>query len=236
MSFYLLLGVIILFGSMQSIFGIGLLIFGTPLLLIFGYDFVEVLWILLPTSCSLSLFQITENYKLIEAKKEVFFLTLPMLILSLLIILNFEFFNIKKIVGVFLILTTFIRFFNLSKKWSEIIMLKGKNLMYLLIGFIHGLSNLGGGPLAVLETSIHKDSKAISSNIAFVYLILATSQIIILLIYKSEMFIPYYLIFIPIVILNHMILRKIIYKHIISSNFNIFINIFIFVFGFICLL
>ena len=88
-EFYLLLVVIILFSSIQSILGIGLLLFGTPLLLIIGYSYVELLWILLPSSCSLSLYQIFENHRLIKSKKEIFYYTIPALILSLIIVLNF---------------------------------------------------------------------------------------------------------------------------------------------------
>ena len=41
----------------QSIFGIGLLLFGTPTFLLLGYNFLEVLNLLLPTSVTISLMQ-----------------------------------------------------------------------------------------------------------------------------------------------------------------------------------
>ena len=123
---------------------------------------------------------------------------------------------------------------NLSDKWAEPLITKGKNLFYLLIGFVHGLSNLGGAPLAVLASSIYKDNKRISSNIAFVYFVLAISQLIVLYTYKSELFVPSYLIFIPVVILNHLVLRKILFPHIDNSKFKIFINLVILTFGVIC--
>jgi len=49
--------VIVVFSFIQSIFGIGLLLFGTPTLLLFGYSYSETLWILLPCSIVISLIQ-----------------------------------------------------------------------------------------------------------------------------------------------------------------------------------
>jgi len=43
--------------AFQSIFGIGLLIFGTPIFLLIDYNFVETLNILLPVSITISLLQ-----------------------------------------------------------------------------------------------------------------------------------------------------------------------------------
>ena len=38
--------VIFLFSGVQSIFGVGLLLFGTPTLLLLGYPYADTLWIL----------------------------------------------------------------------------------------------------------------------------------------------------------------------------------------------
>tara|TARA_B100001758_G_scaffold59478_1_gene49278 strand:- start:123 stop:842 length:720 start_codon:yes stop_codon:yes gene_type:complete len=236
MSFYILLSIVILFGSMQSILGIGLLLFGTPVLLILDFNYIEVLWILLPTSCSLSLYQIFENYKLVQFRKEVFMYTLPTLILSLLILLSFDyFFDVKKIVGVFLILIAILRLSHFSKIWVETVILKSKNFIYFLIGLMHGFSNLGGAPLTILISSLYQDDKKISTNIAFVYFILALSQLIILYTNESDFFDLTYLVFIPIVILNHILLNKFFSIKFNNSSFKIILNMAIFLFGFACL-
>ena len=41
----------------QSIFGVGLLLFGTPSLLLLGYDFANTINILMPVSISISAIQ-----------------------------------------------------------------------------------------------------------------------------------------------------------------------------------
>ena len=57
MSFDILITVSIT-SIIQSIFGTGVLLFGTPLLLIFGYDFKYVLILLLPISLLINIFQL----------------------------------------------------------------------------------------------------------------------------------------------------------------------------------
>ena len=66
---YYLVTIIAIFSVVQSIFGVGLLLFGTPTLLLLGYSYSETLWLLLPCSVTISLIQVVNDYKLIEAKK-----------------------------------------------------------------------------------------------------------------------------------------------------------------------
>ena len=67
MEINIILGTLIFILSVfQSIFGIGLLVLGTPLLLISGFSFIESLFLLLPCSIivsSLTFFLINKKYK-----------------------------------------------------------------------------------------------------------------------------------------------------------------------------
>ena len=60
-----IIAVIVVTATIQSIFGIGILLFGTPLLLLGGYDFVNALTVLLPISLLINLFQIVQGKALI---------------------------------------------------------------------------------------------------------------------------------------------------------------------------
>ena len=53
--------IVLIFSIVQSIFGVGLLLFGTPTLLLLGVGYEQVLWILLPSSITISLYQVFEN-------------------------------------------------------------------------------------------------------------------------------------------------------------------------------
>jgi hypothetical protein len=229
------LAVVFIFSTVQSVFGLGLLLFGTPSLLILGYGFSETLWMLLPSSCSLSLLQIIENRKIIESKKQVYYLTVPALVASLIFIIQLDYlFNIKKIVGVFLLLTALLRMSEKAGQWLKKLVDNSKALIYLLIGFIHGVSNLGGAPLSVLASTAYDKSTIIRSNIAFVYFILALSQIFVLTLFEREIFSFLYLKFIPVVIINYLLTSKILLSYIDDAKFKGLINILILIFGVTC--
>ena len=110
----------------QSIFGIGLLVFGTPTLMILGYQYSDILSVLLPISCSISLIQIINARKhdvktftiefikfslpgiIIFLPIVILFITnfylnfliaIIMIVLSLISILKFETNHFKKIIS-----------------------------------------------------------------------------------------------------------------------------------------
>ena len=49
---------VVITAAIQSVFGVGVLLFGTPILLLLGYDFITTLTVLLPVSVSINLIQI----------------------------------------------------------------------------------------------------------------------------------------------------------------------------------
>ncbi len=63
----------------QSLFGAGVLLSGTPLLLLSGYEFVDVLFVLLPISPAINLLQIVQHHAHIDFAfyRKVLLLTLP---------------------------------------------------------------------------------------------------------------------------------------------------------------
>lgn len=66
----------------QSIFGVGVLLFGTPLLLLVGYGFIEAIIILLPISVTINLFQIAKDYKSVDLEfyKNILVFTIPFVV------------------------------------------------------------------------------------------------------------------------------------------------------------
>lgn len=137
----------------QSLFGVGILLFGTPILLLLGYDFSFVLSVLLPISISVNLLQIIKHYQYIDIKivKNTLCYSIPFIILFLAIITNIHI-NISLVVGLFLLLVAAKNFFPaIDKKLSSLIQYERSFLA--ITGIIHGISNLGGSLLTAL---IHK--------------------------------------------------------------------------------
>ena len=236
MEYYQLAAIIFFFSAIQSVLGVGLLLFGTPTLLLLGFSYSEVLWVLLPCSCSMSVIQILQGLTLIKSKKNVYFLTIPALIIGLLLVIKLDYLiDIKKLVGVVLILAAALRITNSSYVYDILATEKFKRISYLLIGFVHGLSNLGGAPLTVVASASFKDKDSIRANIAFVYFALAVSQLVVLSAYQREVFDVTNLIFIPFVVINHFLLQKFLISSVNDRNFNIFVSLIVLTFGLLCL-
>lgn len=172
-------GVILIFSFVQSIFGIGLLVFGTPSLLIAGFSFSDSLAILLPCSIVISFLQIRAGAK-VEIdfiKKLVAYCLFPM-VLTLSFVLYFEFqasLNLF-VAGILLFFVTLKFSHYLEGRAKELIAANQKTWLFVM-GIVHGASNLGGGLLTILASSIHSDKDAARKLIAVCYLIFATTQL-----------------------------------------------------------
>ncbi|MDB4822461.1 TSUP family transporter [Candidatus Pseudothioglobus singularis] len=184
--------IIALIAVVQSIIGVGVLIFGTPLLLILGYEYMEVITILAPISLSLSLItwfkyriavELDRNYLLfpITIFCGLFFSTyLSQFILNILIGL------VLIILGVYGII---VNSKNKQPKRNYAISQIYKTFLTQTVALIHGFSNQGGSLLVVIASIIHDEKFARRANIAFVYGYMAIVQILSILIIDSSLFI-----------------------------------------------
>ena len=150
--------IIALFILFQSVFGIGLLVFGTPTYLLLGYSFAETLSILVPVSITISFYQIyfaRENIN--NFKIDYFKYCIPSLIIFLFItLLFFKNENIKILISLIMIFLAIINLFG-AKKIQQHFKRFFKNyykLFYIFIGIIHGMTNLGGGFLSLMSSYI----------------------------------------------------------------------------------
>ena len=206
MDFYLIeILIVILLSIFQSVFGIGLLLYGTPLFLLLGNDFFYSLNILLPISMTISFLQI-RNRKVsfkTDFLKLFNFITLPILILTLIILIfNYKNINIVFIVAFVIIFFSIINIF-FKKKFS--IFFKNnmvKKLVFVSIGLIHGLTNLGGSLLAIASTQMNKSKEVTRYCVAYGYLIMGFIQLIVIFLFSDNQFVfsRLYMIIIPILI------------------------------------
>ena len=176
--------VIIILIVIQSVFGIGLLLFGTPTFLILGYDFANTINILMPVSIAISGLQFFKS-KVSDKNflKEYNLFCLPFLIIFLFIALKFKyFFDFKLLVALLLILSS-ILILNKNKFSSfKETFFKFKNMVLIGIGSVHGLTNMGGSFLAIYSTLIAKNKKELARYyICYGYLIMGILQYIIVL-------------------------------------------------------
>ena len=163
---------------LQSIFGTGILLFGTPILLMLGKDFQTTLTILLPASIFINFLQIRNNLKSIDIAfyKNLILFCLPMVFLALYLSFSVHL-NTNFVIGIFLIvisLKSSVKPISMIINW----MLSFERLYLTMMGILHGLTNLGGSLLSgiVLSKELTKDSKR--ATIAASYCFMAFIQIV----------------------------------------------------------
>ena len=229
--------IIAVFSIVQSIFGVGLLLFGTPTLLLLEYSYSETLWLLLPCSVTISLIQVVNDYKLIEAKKRAVYLVIPTLVLGLaFVIIYANGINMTRIVGVLLLLIGVIRF---SSKLQALLVSMVKEhiqIYYIIIGVVHGISNMGGGPLSILMSTIYSKKEIIRANIAFIYLILAISQIVVLSIISNASLRSEVMWLIPISLVSYVFTSKFISSKVNNNKFAFILNVMVLVYGILAII
>jgi uncharacterized protein len=185
-----IIGLFILF---QSVFGIGLLVFGTPTYLLLGHSFVESLSILVPVSIMISFYQTyyaKENIS--DFKIDYLKFCIPLLIIFLFItILFFKNENIKILISLIMIFLASVNLFNTKKiqNYFKKFFKDYYKFFYILIGIIHGMTNLGGGFLSLMSSYIFFGNKnKIRKSIAYGYLIMGIFQCAVLILSKNFIF------------------------------------------------
>ena len=168
-----------IFAAVQSIFGVGLLLFGTPTLLLLGLPFELVLVYLLPRSIVVSALQVATSggLTLEPIRRRFLIFTAPAVLVATGAALLFGSpHQIRAVVGAVLLLTAALR---LSPYQAALAGFVRRHLRPLLVtlGLVHGLSNLGGGILTVIVGSSYSDKTSIRRHIAFAYGMMASIQL-----------------------------------------------------------
>ena len=229
---YYLLIIIAVFSVIQSIFGVGVLLFGTPTLLLLEYSYSETLWLLLPCSVTISLIQVVNSYKLIEAKKRAVYLIIPTLVIGLTLVVTYaNGINITRIVGVLLLVIGVIRFSSKLQALLASMVKKNIQMYYAIIGIVHGISNMGGGPLSILMSTIYSKKEIIRANVAFIYLILAIFQLVVLSIISNTSVKSEVMWLIPISLVSYIFTSKFISSKVNDKKYAFILNVMVLTYG-----
>lgn len=225
--------IITLLSFFQSIFGVGLLLYGTPIFLILGNDFLYSLSILLPVSMVISLLQLPYNNSIFRIKfvKLFSFITLPFLIITLLVLIKFY-----KNIDIKLLVSFVIIFFSLnnlifSKFMSKFFLnIKNQYIVFSFIGIIHGLTNLGGSLLAITSSQINSEKNIARVCIAYGYFAMGLLQLILIFFFTNTNFQINKLFYILIPILIFKVSQKF-YVNLTDLRFSMVLNIITLTFG-----
>ena len=196
---------VIILVMIQSVAGVGVLVLGTPTLLLLDISLIETMNYLLPISIITSF----ANLVIMKFKINVFnydkdrfilffIICIPFVFIGLIILkFTHEFIKFDYLVSIIIILTLIFkkRVSLISKNLS----LKLNKIILMIIGIVHGLSNSGGTLLSIFLISLNKSKKESRSEITLFYFFLALIQFILFYfifgltenIYKYHMIILY---------------------------------------------
>lgn len=228
---YLIVITVLITAFIQSIFGVGVLLFGTPILLLLNYSFIDSLFILLPISAVINFLQVSKNIHDVDYSiyKNIIIFTVPPIIACLFLVAHIKL-EINIIIGLFLILIAIKENSLIIKSLFEKF-LKFHRVFYLFMGIIHGLTNLGGALLTakIFFTKLNKNQKR--STIAISYMTFALFQIITILIIDFT-YNLIYLFYVFVGLLTYIMVNKIVFQKISNEKYNKFFSLFLIVSGF----
>jgi hypothetical protein len=167
----------------QSLFGVGLLLFGTPVLLLLGVPFELVLAYLLPCSITVSALQVfTSGGLTLEPVRRRFLgYAVPAVLVATAVAIGFGSpHQLRTAVGIALVLTALLRLGPTQRALTGFVRAHTRPLMVVL-GVVHGLSNLGGGILTVIAGANATEKTEIRRHIAFAYGAMASVQLAVVL-------------------------------------------------------
>ena len=180
-NFILIVGL----AAIQSIVGVGVLVVGTPTLLLLNLSMIEIMNFLLPISILTSLLNIiiikkqNNFFYNFDRLKNFFKLCIPSVFIGLIILKYLDkLINFDYVVSFIIILTLLFRE-NISKIFKKISKRINK-IILVIIGIIHGMTNSGGSLLSIMMMNLNKSKKNSRSEITLFYFILALLQFFLL--------------------------------------------------------
>ncbi|MHA1567405.1 MAG: hypothetical protein ACTSX7_19005 [Alphaproteobacteria bacterium] len=181
-EYLIIVAVVAVLSVVQAYFGMGVLIFGTPSLLLLGYDFITTLGFLLPASFAISLLQVlTAGADRVPVSRYLYLLCLPGIVAGLWFTASSPLGSWTKIlIGGTLLLSALVRFWPPSREMLGAMLERHLPSYHLAMGTIHGLTNLGGAFLAILASGTNTQKEAIRYTVAHYYLAFSLIQMTLL--------------------------------------------------------
>lgn len=226
--------VIAIFSIVQSLFGVGLLVFGTPTFLLLGFGYGEAVGYLLPSSLLLSILQSSNFKDRIKIGRGIILYAVPFVFFGMMLSVEFgQHSYVTVMVGIIMLLLALIRTINICKIFSTI---KRFDRAFLVItGVVHGISNQGGALLTILMSSIYSDKEKVRTNIAFAYLLFGLSQLALLLWIKAEVFSWTSIVYSMVTVISYKLVGESLFRSVNIRMFNLIFTSFMFIYGLLLL-
>jgi uncharacterized membrane protein YfcA len=235
---YLYAAIVALLAVVQSIFGMGILVFGTPTLLLLGVDFASVLGWLLPSSMTISLIQVGSGaHQTVNAREKVNMAvcgTAIVIALTTLLQLNLKA-RIDWLIGLMLLAAAAMRYWPALQSRLAGLLARQERAYIVLMGIVHGLTNMGGALLALYAANAHTDKQLIRATVARYYLMFGTIQLSTLALFKPHALSWHGLLIAPCAALVYLLVGNVLFKRASSAVFERSVTAFIAAYGVVTL-
>ena len=217
----------------QSIFGVGVLLFGTPLLLLLGYGFVDALGVLLPVSVAISALQMLRHYEDVDTGfyKNVLVYSIPLVVLFLMVVTTVKI-NISLVIGPLLIFVALKNFSTVIDRALQSVV-KYERIYLMAMGLVHGVSNLGGSMLTVIIYSKQYPKNKTRVTAAASYATVASCQLATLLLIGSDFTVSFAdkISFIQVAVVMFLLTEEMLYNGIDNEKYSKIFAMFLFASG-----
>jgi len=166
--------ILVLLSVVQSIIGVGVLLFGTPVFLMLGYDFFEVLILLLPISITVSVSTVLHAGVRGVTPAGIILLTFTIAI-GTWFALERSIDILTLLVGLSLVFSSLLHFARSDALTNSFA--KDEKVAMPVIGIIHGFTNQGGALLLWWSGVKTSDKNEARSLVAFSYGLMASIQL-----------------------------------------------------------
>lgn len=225
--------VIAAFACVQSVFGMGVLVFGTPTLLLLGFGFVETLGFLLPSSLAISVMQLLHHTGTRPPiSPNLYVICLPAIVVTLWLFVEAGGTDYARVaVGGALVATAVVRTVPALRIPLENLVLRRSTIYHLLMGILHGATNLGGSMLAVLAATLHEDKRNLRLTVARYYLAFGAIQCMTIVLHGDSSAVLSGVRLIPIAIAAYLLFGIAVFKRLTDVAYGHSMNVFILVYG-----
>ena len=172
--------------------------FGVPILIIYGFEYLDIVGLLLPSSMTIFTLQFFK-YRSVEDEE---FKHLPAaisgIIIGLIILTKLDVTSIVPlIIGILILLAALFRTSALTKHKTEHFFSKNRSQFHFFNAILHVFTNLGGVLFTVYSSSTHKAKVQSVSCTALFYLVYAVSQVTILIMMGQKKIVEAGLVYVP---------------------------------------
>lgn len=225
--------VVAAFACVQSVFGMGVLVFGTPTLLLLGFGFVETLGFLLPASMAISVMQVLHHSEARPSiSPDLYWVCLPAIFLTLWLFVEGGGTDHARIaVGATLVVTAAIR--AVPAFWTPLsnMVSRRSKTYHLLMGVLHGATNLGGTMLAVLAATLHEDKRRLRYTVAHYYLAFGAIQCLTMVLHGDGRALLGGLVSIPIALAAYVLFGIVVFRKFTDGAYGRSMTVFILAYG-----